>query len=548
MPSSRKAASWRWFLFFAFLFTLQTVPRIFTESPINDEPGELTTGYFYWEGNVTSHNRHPPIPKMLQSLPLRFLGLKEPLPAQPQSPQGQSYDFFFIYNKDRFELMTILGRFVSLLFGLGLGFLLFLQTRRHSPAVWMSALVLWVFEPTLLAYSGLCLADLPTAFFFLAAVLAFQRHLQKPGWVGGFLAGALAATAVLSKFSALALIPLFGFLEISGFLNRKVEKRKKPPSLGISRDWLGGGIGFLLVVFLIYLPGTFHEADHRGPWVYFWRGLMDMIHYSDYHHPTYFLGQASRQNHWLCFPLAFVLKTPIPFLLLILAALVSLFRKKLVLPAWLWFSPLFFFVCILPVQNLGVRYLLPSIPFFILMASFFADHLWKWGLREGRNLGKILLVGLLLWNGVSVLSSFPKIIGYFNDLIPEEKKVYFLGDADLDMGQDVKELAQTAIKKGWKNVKLAQFGGATEPSFYGLDWNPWTQKDLSGPQPGFVYAVNMAFFQLGPVFLPELTPIAQSWVSSRPPSGRIGSSWIYFKIPGEIRPDSSPALPSVKIF
>lgn len=155
---------------------------------------------------------------------------------------------------------------------------------------------------------------------------------------------------------------------------------------------------------------------------------------------------------------------------------------------------------------------------------------------------------MLLWHGASALASAPHMISYFNDLVSWPCKIYFLGDSNLDMGQDLKRLAGTAQQRHWGRVKLAQFGGAIDPSVYGMRWDYWTQKDQARPQPGQVYAVNLLIIQLGPEFSPQWTPIAQSWVISTPPTGQVGDTWIYFEVPGKPIPDSSPAIPSVSVF
>jgi hypothetical protein len=222
--------------------------------------------------------------------------------------------------------------------------------------------------------------------------------------------------------------------------------------------------------------------------------------------------------------------------------------RKRSYPAWIWIPAFFFFCFILPVQNLGIRYLLPIYPFLILMASFLMAKLWSWKPSGGSHTGKILVIGLLLWHAISVLSAVPNMISYYNDLIPWKKKIYYLGDSNIDMGQDVKRLAETARQRGWKNIKLAQFGGSVEPSFYGMNWNRWTQKDLAGPQPGTVYAVNVLLFQLGPIFIPTFTSIARGWAANTPPTGRVGDTWIYFEMPGDPIKDRSASLESVKIF
>ncbi len=546
MRASPKIASCWWLCAFAVFFSLQTVPRIFIESPINDEPIDLTDGYFYWKGDVTTDGSHPPFLKMLQALPLRAMNLSDSVDPKMKLPLERAYNFLFVQNKEHFEGMVSLGRFTTLFFALGIGWLIFRLTRKGTLVVCISAMILWVFEPTTLAFSSLCGSDIPGTFFFVSAILVFQKFLENRGVKWGLALGTLTTMAVFSKFSNLFLVPIFIILELA-----QVWRLKRPtfPRISLILKSYGAALlVFFFFIFLLYLPGTLGDPSHQSPFAYLFQNIRAIIFIFSQHHPNYFLGLGSRHNNWFYFPVAFALKTTLPFFILTALALGMGLAKKITFPPWIWIPPLLFFAFILNVQNMGVRYLLPAFPFLILMGALVLGQLWKWKPHWGGRVGKILVVGLLLWHSVSVLSNYPNMIGYFNDFIPESKKVYYLGDTNLDFGQDVKKFARAAQEKGWKKVKLAQFGGTTDPSFYGFAWSPWTQKDLAGPQPGWVYAVNMTMLQLGPLFQPDLTPIAQSWVINLPPTGRIGNSWIYFEVPGEPHPDSSPALSSVRIF
>jgi hypothetical protein len=544
MLSTRQSTSWFWFLLFALIFCAQIIPRTFQESPTDDEPLELTNGYFYWEGDVVTHKRHPPLSETLQALPLRTLTLNSKVQLGIQDNQLRALDFVFNLNKNQFELMTILGRWVTLLFGLGIGFLLFIHTRANKITA-IAALTLLTFEPTILAYSGLCLDDIPVTFFFLTAVLVFKSRSAGSNLMRSGFAGILTAMAVCCKFSGLALIPIFFLLEL---WNLKKEKWSKIFILKSASDWLWGSLGFAAFICLLYLPGLLWESHHFFPWTYFWNGLQDLIQYSGFHHPTYFLGVASHQNDWLYFPLAFTLKTTLPLVLLTFACIFyGILRRSLFAP-WLWVTPLVFFLSVMPVQNLGIRYLLPLFPFLILMSAELLNGLWRWKPSQGIYSGKLLVLGLLLWHVVSVAASMPNMISYFNELVPEKKKLYYLGDSNLDMGQDIERLAKTATTRNWKNIKLAQCGGTMNPSLYGMRWEAWTRKDLTGPQPGHVYLVNAFLLQLGPIFDPNLLPIAQSWMIHTTPTGQVGDTWFYFEVPGTAVKDSSPQLESVHYF
>jgi hypothetical protein len=192
--------------------------------------------------------------------------------------------------------------------------------------------------------------------------------------------------------------------------------------------------------------------------------------------------------------------------------------------------------------NVGIREILPVYPFFILGAASGAERLWE--SANGAWTLKGMAAGLLVVQALSVGLSFPGQISYFNELVSRDKKIFWLGDSNLDIGQDAKRLAVAARRRGWARVKLAYFG-TTDPSAYGMKWEPWSAQDLKGPQPGWVYAVNAEFVQLGPAFIPDARAINGSWITSAVPSGKVGDTWFFYEIAGAPAEDRSPRLNSV---
>jgi hypothetical protein len=531
LTSPPPRASWFWFLAAAVLFSLQTVPGLLSNSPTNDEPLEITDGTYYWEGDVATHNRHPPLVKALQALPGRWMASPVERHATPDALE-RAFEFLFLQNGKKADALVASARGVSLLFGLGLGLLLFSCLRKDDPTAAVWALVFWAFEPTILAYSGLAMADGPSAFFGLAAVLAYRRSVRTGTAGDAVAAGSLAAMAVTAKFSGLALVPILVILE---FLEKSGSRIKR---------WSWGTAGFFFFVGLVYLPGWWGRP--QGNWMdsygFFWGGLQDMMKYGrEAHHPTFFLGEALRQNHWLYFPTAFVLKTTLPFLLLLVAALARCFRRRGKLEAWIWVPAVAFFLSVLGAQNLGVRYLLPAFPFLLIAAARTAAELSS--IRLGNRGIRWGIFGLGVWHAATAWASFPAHLSYFNDLVPKNKKMWLLGDSNLDLGQDVKRLAETSRRKGWPAVRLATSIGV-DPGFYGMSWDWWTEKDLEGPQPGRVYAVNVSFLQLTPLFHPGTTPIARSWIARTAPTEKVGETWFVWEIPGKAVADRSRPLVS----
>ncbi len=261
----------------------------------------------------------------------------------------------------------------------------------------------------------------------------------------------------------------------------------------------------------------------------------------------FFRGALTRNNDLSYYPLAFILKSPLPFLAFFFVSVVLVLTRKLRFPAWIWLPPLLFFSAFVPFHNAGVRILLPIYPFCILMAARCGAWFWNVeGLRE-RKVFRSLLIGLLGFQTYSLGSSFSRQISYFNELISGDRKIYWFGDANLDIGQDTKRLAQTAKIHGWSHVKLA-YMGQTNPLLYGMKWDYWREKDLTGPQSGWVYAINAEFIQMGPAFFTGGGAILKSWIMDRPPTGKIGDTWYYFDIPGVPEKDSSKILESAFAF
>ena len=246
--------------------------------------------------------------------------------------------------------------------------------------------------------------------------------------------------------------------------------------------------------------------------------------------PVYLLGRCTLENHWYYLPVAFLLKEPLAFIFALILVIGLASFKQIKMPLWQWLPASLFFIAVLPTTNLGIRYLLPAYPFLFLIAAQGALWLWQEGKRN--FFFTWVLGGLVLWQAVSVSFNFSHSLSYFNELVSSDQKLYYLADSNLDWGQDLKRLADTARERHWGKVKLAYLGGV-DPRVYGLDWEPFQSEDLQKPQPGMVYAVNASFLQLAPVAYPSTLPIAKSWVNKTEPTGKVADSWYYFEVPGK---------------
>ncbi len=508
------------FAVFALIYSVQVLPRLNSDSLTNDEPAEITNGYYYLtQGDVITPHLHPPLASALAALPLLALHLKTMTVSGDVIDRAHS--FIFDWNLDQISAITISSRAVVWFFGLLIGFLL-CQVTQTTPAICAGALFFWAFNPTLLALAGIAKIEIIPVFFFFAAVLAFQKGFEKSSSGWSFFSGMVAAMAVTAKLYGLTLIPIFVLLEA-------IQSKENHQWRKIFKKWCWSLAGFLTFVILLYAPAFLFYSHPLGAVTSLGEKFLEDFVFARHPFPVYFWGRSGLENHWYYFPAAFLLKEPLAFIFALVLSLGLFSAKKIKLPLWQWLTAVIFFIAVLPATNLGVRYLLPAYPFLFLVAA----HGLDWLRQEGQKKVLFLWVlgGLVLWQTVSVGLCFPHELSYFNELVPSDQKLGYLADSNLDWGQDLKRLANTAQENHWGTVKLAYMGG-TDPKVYGLNWEPFQSEDLIKPQPGKVYAVNASFYQLAPVAYPSTLPIARSWLSKMEPTGKVGDGWFYFEIPG----------------
>jgi hypothetical protein len=182
------------------------------------------------------------------------------------------------------------------------------------------------------------------------------------------------------------------------------------------------------------------------------------------------MGRYSNTGWWYYFPIAFLIKTPIPILILACLAFLAFWRTRrnwgdecfvVVLPV------LFFFFCMLGKINIGLRYVLPVYPFLFVFVSRLAAP----AVLHRRFLA-ISLSLLLGWFLASSISIYPHYLAYFNELIGGPSQGYkYLVDSNLDWGQDVKGLRDYLRENGID--KIWEYGFFPDVlSYYGIDHKP----------------------------------------------------------------------------
>ena len=132
--------------------------------------------------------------------------------------------------------------------------------------------------------------------------------------------------------------------------------------------------GCFFVVWLIYdfELGSLDGLPFAVPVPTYLRSWQSVLGHVERGHQAFFWGDLSGEGWWYYFPVAFLIKTPlVTLLLLVLAAGVVIVRRDLWRTAVFLLIPVaaLFGAAIVSHLNIGYRHILPSLPFFLVLAG-----------------------------------------------------------------------------------------------------------------------------------------------------------------------------------
>jgi len=526
-------------------------------SPIVDEQSHISRGLTVLRtGDLRLRIGHPIGLNVWQALPLA-LDSTVRLPLDHESWANAAWDRFgeqFLWRvNENPDGIVFRSRVMVMLLTLVLGAIVFRwaeELRLAGVPGGLLALTLYTLDPNILAHGMLATTDVGVALFIFAALFALWRTARTPDRRWFVAAGVFAGLALVSKYSALVLVPIFIGL---AWLSARMARASGPLVSGrfISKRGAASGllvlVTALLVVLIVYALRVDRYLDE-------FRFLLA----NTGTHPSFLLGQRSIEGWWYYFPVTFLLKTPLPTLLLIgLAAVLSARHRSwrdelfLLVPALLYFLFGAF-----SGFNVGYRHLLPTLLFLLVFASK-SRQAWQPSriilrLRSGqadhasrlRGFLPGLAIGLLvLWLALSSFAAHPNTIAYFNELAPTPH-YDVLVDSNLDWGQGLKQLRSYLDENGIKRVSLSYFGTA-DPAAYGVAydplprWPPPRQTDFvpANPAPG-VYAISASNLQ--GVLLDD--PSAFDRFRRRDPDAVVGGSILIYHVSADPNPPQAVGL------
>lgn len=504
---------------FALAFLCQGYWGSLSKSLTWDEPVFIASGYSYLTRNDFRMNAEaPPLLQQLHALPLLSLKLHQIDTSHTVWQNAQHImngQYFIQAHAQHLQTLSQRARASTLLIGTLLILSIFFWGQKlygTSPA--LLATTLAAFSPNLLAHAKLATTDLGcTAFMFFATCTFWHatHHPRKTTWL---LCGFITGLALLTKYTALLLGPIFILLGLFCIWQKTI-------SLAV----LIKGAGVLIVVILFTLGAGYNFTFDLT--MYF-NGLQKIYANANANYQFYLLGNVSEQPFWYYYIVAFLIKTPIATLLLIGGGIILFIQNAqdrnraifLLVPALFIIA-----VSCFDKGNLGYRRILPALPFLLLFCAHTLSN-------TPTQLRKGFIAGLLCIAVLESIHIYPHHLSFFNQAVGGPTKgPYLLDDSNIDWGQDL-----PGLLKWQQNHPKAQplrqiYFGSLPPQIYGIQAEHLTLNtaDIAQPQIGY-YAISahyLTWFRK----IQKQHNLDIDWLTKYHPIDRIGYSIYIYKFP-----------------
>jgi hypothetical protein len=545
-----------------------------------DETVFLGAGYSYWQGHRYYLNtEHPPLMQLWSALPLLYLNVKSPAdevvyfhgtffpdlavtwaytpdPGEKLAPALQP---FYHYPANEAQLfgrdlvyggqnnpddLLFWGRFMQALVTLATGVLVFLWAKSLSNlGGGLLALMAWSFNPLALAYGHLIITDPGITLMLPLAVWMFSRFLESPRPQTTLPAGLAFGGALLTKYTAIILIPIFGLLAAVAWWRLWRSAGEKPARRIFANLCLFAVVVWGTVLLLYFphwspppsIPVT--DAHHLQipAWFTglrpllvprdFFKGFTIMLMHVFGGHDSYLLGHWSRTGWWYYYPVAILVKTPVALLLLLASAVGMALRR---IRQWnfaeatpLIAAAVYLACAITSKADIGIRHILPIYPLLAVVAGI--------EYRRARLLTRFAGWILAAWLAVAAFAARDDYLAYFNELAggPAHGQDYLL-DSNFDWGQGGKRLKAWMEKNHVAHVYLDYFGTGVAIEYLQIPNHRVKAAEVRTLSDG--YLVVSATHLMSPPY---------DWLrASHTPVARIGASLFVYSLPvtGQIGP------------
>ncbi|MEK6954508.1 MAG: glycosyltransferase family 39 protein [Candidatus Micrarchaeota archaeon] len=487
---------------------VQGLHAIRSNSLTFDEPSYVAQGIAqYQSGDFDFGKGNPPLLKYFAGTLPYLMGIRLPNEYVTGFDKPDAVEFQILFKstippKD----MIFLSRLPALILMVLTALLVFVWGRRlYGEKAALFSLFLFAFYPIILAHGTLAALDMGTAFFVFLSAFLFWRFWEKPSMRSFAFMGVATGMAIASKMAGTHLFAMYGILLLAAYLKKmplpkfwklkKMRGAKYALCLFILLALISGFIVLATYQFKVgavypkginkYVPneGIFSNATAVGkivhfaleeatvPFNFYIRDIaLQFIHQKD-PQVNYLFGEIHTSGIWYYYIIAILLKSPIPFIIFLIAAVYSVRKAGIRFEELFLLVPIIFifiyFSFLVPI-NTGVRYILSLFPFlFVFMGRIFQGKQPD-GLFNGGKIHIGLFSILAIWYAISALAASPFYIPYFNELAGGADNGYkFLSQSDLDWGQSDFALKEYIDANGIQSVKYSYYG-SVPPQYYGI--------------------------------------------------------------------------------
>ena len=432
-----------------------------------DEPSHIASGYAFLARGASwtvPLRGHPLLVDAWQALPLYLSNPDIPLETLDGWKQDKVRyaEAFVPFLTGAMERSEVAARTPAML----LTVLLAAVVYRWGMDVWgkwsgLLALGILVFDPTLLAHGRLATNDVGVTALGTLGLYLVWRWTQTPTWRRAAATGLVLGLTMLAKSSGILWVAAgSGWAMWVGLPVSRHGLRRRSSRSSVWPQVLLMGALSLLVVWTMYgftvgivgtVPGW---PPIPVPAPRHWEGLFHQAEVAE-RRVVFALGELEAGSWWWYFPLAFLIKNPLPLLIALLLAAGTLLCKGLhgrLHERQCWrklhvlglFSALYTIVAITRGPNIGYRHILPIHPTLYLLIAGSIGWMWR-QLRctRGRlpHIGRLGIVALGLWYVAGTMRIYPYNLAFFNELIGGPANGWrYLADSNTDWGQGWKAL------------------------------------------------------------------------------------------------------------
>ena len=381
-----------------------------TLSQTYDEPAHIAAGMQWWDKDQYSYDTmHVPLARIASSALLYLFDI---------TPDGDYHDTFvaignrLLNNDDAYIRNLTLARMGILPFYLLAGSVVYLWSRRlYGNKTALFSLTLYVLSPMLIGHAGLATTDFAYTAMSITALFAFILWLDSPTIVMSVFFGVSTALMLLCKISGLVqfFVAVALMAEWHAY-DAKTAKTIPLPYRAYSRELL-----------LIALPCAALVIDACYGFDHF-QGFMSAIQLAaeknNAGQAIWLFGPLNDQAVWYYFPVAFLFKNPLPFLVLSAVGMRCNLRRHtgLLYQHRAHFPLIAAFGIILASTishlNIGSRHVLPSFMLLTIPAGYGLNRL----LASPQRKLQWLAYGLAAWQAIAFIRIAPDYFTYVNEL------------------------------------------------------------------------------------------------------------------------------------